>query len=68
MRETDRAVEQGRRLTEEGAQVAVVSPSAAARRSFGRNPLDPAARAAAAEAGRAQAPAPTARIAEVWRA
>ncbi|WP_432172264.1 patatin-like phospholipase family protein [Streptomyces sp. Tue6028] len=62
------AADQGRGLTEDGAQVAVVSPSATARRSFGRNPLDPTARAAAAEAGRAQAPAHAARIAEVWRA
>lgn len=48
------------------ARVAVVSPSAAARRAFGRNVLDPARRAPAARAGRDQAPEAAAAVAEVW--
>lgn len=48
------------------SRVAVVSPDADSRRAIGRNVLDPAARAPSARAGRAQAPAVAARIAEVW--
>ncbi|GAB1693245.1 patatin-like phospholipase family protein [Krasilnikovia sp. M28-CT-15] len=44
----------------------VVSPNAAAVRAIGRNALDPARRAPAAEAGRAQAAEAVARIREVW--
>jgi len=48
------------------ARVAVVSPDEAARKAIGRNVLDPAARAAAARAGRRQAADVAARVAEVW--
>ena len=50
------------------ARVAVVSPDDAARRAIGENVLDPAARAGSARAGRAQAAAEAARVAEVWQA
>ncbi|MGY1710920.1 patatin-like phospholipase family protein [Geodermatophilus sp. SYSU D00758] len=49
------------------ARVAVVSPDDAARRAIGRNVLDPAARAAAARAGRAQATAVLDEVAGVWQ-
>ena len=49
------------------ARVAVVSPDAASRRAIGRNVLDPAARAGSARAGRAQAAAVAAEVAEVWQ-
>ncbi|MEV4543544.1 NTE family protein [Micromonospora echinaurantiaca] len=49
-----------------GAQVAVVAPDAAARAAIGRNVLDPARRAAAARAGRAQAAAVRDEVAAVW--
>lgn len=61
------AAEQGRRLAESGARVAVVTPSAAAKRAFGRNPLDPGVRAGAARAGRGQAREHAGRVAEVWQ-
>ncbi|MET8226321.1 patatin-like phospholipase family protein [Streptomyces sp. NPDC005301] len=61
------AAVQGRRLAEAGARVAVVTPDRAAKRAFGRNPLDPAVRAAAARAGLDQAPAHATELAEVWR-
>ncbi len=48
------------------SRVAVVSPDEAARKAIGRNVLDPAARAAAARAGRRQAADVAARVAEVW--
>jgi NTE family protein len=48
------------------SRVAVVSPDAAARQAIGKNVLDPAARAAAARAGRAQAATVAARVADVW--
>jgi NTE family protein len=51
-----------------GARVAVVSPDKASRTAIGRNVLDPAARAPAARAGRAQAAAVVAQIAAVWAA
>ncbi|WP_308201231.1 patatin-like phospholipase family protein [Paractinoplanes maris] len=44
----------------------VVSPDAAARAAIGRNPLDPARRRPAAEAGRTQAAAEAARLRAVW--
>ena len=50
------------------SRVAVVSPDEAGRTAIGRNVLDPAARAPAARAGRTQAAAVAARIAEVWTA
>lgn len=49
------------------ARVAVVAPDEAAKRAIGKNVLDPAARAAAARAGRAQAMAELERISEVWK-
>lgn len=49
-----------------GSQVAVVAPDAAARAAIGRNVLDPARRAAAARAGRAQAAAVCDEVAAVW--
>lgn len=62
-----RIEEQVAALRAQGAQVAVVSPDAAAVAAIGRNVLDPARRAAAARAGRAQAGAAAAGIAAVWR-
>lgn len=50
-----------------GAVVELVSPDEAARAAMGRNALDPAFRAAAAVAGRRQAPAVADRLAAVWR-
>ncbi|WP_369245049.1 patatin-like phospholipase family protein [Streptomyces sp. R41] len=61
------AAEQGRRLTEDGARVAVITPDRTAKQSFGRNPLDPSVRAAAARAGRKQAAIHAAEAAEVWQ-
>jgi NTE family protein len=49
-----------------GSRVAVAGPDAAARTAIGRNVLDPARRAAAARAGRAQAATAAAEFAEVW--
>ena len=49
------------------SRVAVVSPDAASKSAIGRNVLDPAARAASARAGRAQAPSVAERVAEAWR-
>jgi NTE family protein len=48
------------------AAVTVVRPDHAARRAIGRNVLDPARRAPAARAGRAQAATVAAAVAEVW--
>jgi NTE family protein len=48
------------------SRVAVVSPDKVSRAAIGRNVLDPAARAPAARAGRAQAAAVAERVAEVW--
>jgi NTE family protein len=50
----------------EQAQVVLVTPDAAARRAIGRNPLDLAHRAPAAQAGRAQAGSVAAEVARVW--
>ncbi|MCX5088750.1 patatin-like phospholipase family protein [Streptomyces sp. NPDC059837] len=61
------AADQGRKLAEAGARVAVVTPDATAKQAFGRNPLDPAVREAAARAGRVQATAHAEEIAEVWQ-
>jgi NTE family protein len=49
-----------------GAQVAVVSPDAAAKKAIGRNALDPARRAPAARAGQAQAAAVAGAVAAAW--
>jgi NTE family protein len=49
-----------------GGQVSVVVPDQAARRAIGRNVLDPAHRAPAARAGRAQGEAVAAAVAGVW--
>ncbi|GAA2478979.1 patatin-like phospholipase family protein [Streptomyces longisporus] len=60
------AADQGRRLTEQGARVVVVTPSAAAKDAIGPNALDPAVRAASARAGRAQAKEHARQVAQVW--
>ncbi|MER7621134.1 patatin-like phospholipase family protein [Streptomyces sp. NPDC126503] len=57
---------QGAELTASGALVEVVTPDAASRAALGRKALDPAHRAAAARAGRAQAGAHAERIAALW--
>jgi NTE family protein len=57
---------QAAKLAAGGAQVVLVSPDRAALRAIGRNVLDPARRAPAAQAGRAQAAAEAARIGAVW--
>jgi NTE family protein len=49
------------------ARVAVVSPDEASKRVIGKNVLDPAARAASARAGRAQAMTAVERITDVWK-
>ncbi|MEU7799740.1 patatin-like phospholipase family protein [Micromonospora arborensis] len=49
-----------------GSRVAVVTPDAAARTAIGRNVLDPARRAGAAWAGRAQAAAVVDEVAALW--
>jgi NTE family protein len=48
------------------ARVAVVSPDKQSKVAIGKNVLDPAARAASAEAGRRQAATALAQISEVW--
>ena len=48
------------------SRVAVVSPDQDSKVAIGKNVLDPAARAPSAEAGRRQAAAAAARVAEVW--
>ncbi|MGK5740590.1 patatin-like phospholipase family protein [Micromonospora sp. URMC 103] len=53
-------------LRAQGARVVVVSPDAAARAAIGRDVLDPARRAAAARAGRAQADVVADEVAAVW--
>ncbi|GAA0655359.1 patatin-like phospholipase family protein [Kitasatospora atroaurantiaca] len=57
---------QAAELTRDGAEVALAVPGDAARRAMGRNLLDPARRAAAARAGRAEADAYAATMAAVW--
>ncbi|MEU8331829.1 patatin-like phospholipase family protein [Micromonospora sp. NPDC048839] len=49
-----------------GSRVVVVTPGAAARAAIGRNVLDPARRAGAARAGRAQAEVVGAEVAALW--
>ncbi len=62
------ATSTGRQIAGLGAQVVLIRPDRAARRAFGRNVLDPARRAPAARAGRAQAAQESARVATVWPA
>ncbi|MEV7523788.1 patatin-like phospholipase family protein [Streptomyces sp. NPDC091371] len=57
---------QAARLRAAGARVLVITPSAAARKVFGRNVLDPARRDPAARAGLAQAAEHAAEAAAVW--
>jgi NTE family protein len=49
-----------------GARAVLVAPDAAATRAIGRNPLNPARRAPAARAGRAQAAAVAAEVRSAW--
>ncbi|NYH41080.1 NTE family protein [Micromonospora jinlongensis] len=49
-----------------GSRVSVLTPDAAARTAIGRNVLDPARRAGAARAGRAQAAAVLEEVAALW--
>ncbi|MEV6316320.1 patatin-like phospholipase family protein [Streptomyces sp. NPDC051776] len=53
-------------LTAAGARVVLLAPDRVARSAIGRNPLDPARRAPAARAGRAQAAAHAKAVAAVW--
>ncbi|MFE2163849.1 patatin-like phospholipase family protein [Streptomyces sp. NPDC059447] len=57
---------QAGRLRKAGARVLVITPSAAARKAFGRNVLDPARRDPAARAGLAQAAEHVSEAAAVW--
>ncbi len=57
---------QAAKLREAGARVLLITPSAQARKAFGRNVLDPARRAPAARAGLAQAAEHAADAAAVW--
>ncbi|WP_030158343.1 patatin-like phospholipase family protein [Streptomyces sp. NRRL S-244] len=57
---------QAARLREAGARVLLITPSAQARKAFGRNVLDPARRDPAARAGLAQAAEHAAESAAVW--
>ncbi|MEU2237250.1 patatin-like phospholipase family protein [Streptomyces vietnamensis] len=57
---------QGADLAAGGARVEVITPDAASRKAMGRNALDPAHRAAAARAGRAQAASHAEAVAAVW--
>ena len=64
-RRSDRPAEQAGALGA-GVRTAVVSPTDAALTAIGRNPLDPARRAPAARAGRAQAAEVLARVRAAW--
>ncbi|MFB6616065.1 patatin-like phospholipase family protein [Streptomyces sp. NPDC085524] len=57
---------QAGRLRKAGARVLLITPSAAARKAFGRNVLDPARRDPAARAGLAQAAEHVTEAAAVW--
>jgi NTE family protein len=63
VRRADRPAAQIAKL---GVPAVVVAPSPPARAAMGRNPLDPAFRAAAAEAGRRQAAAVVENVSAVW--
>lgn len=54
------------RLARQGSSVAVITPSAAARKAIGKNVLDPARRPDAARAGYAQAASEAAAVRAVW--
>ncbi|MEU4213649.1 patatin-like phospholipase family protein [Streptomyces sp. NPDC026206] len=60
------AAGQAGELRREGAEVALLTPDSAARRAFGRNPLDQSRRPAVARAGHAQAAAHVESVARVW--
>ncbi|WP_128976595.1 patatin-like phospholipase family protein [Streptomyces roseicoloratus] len=57
---------QGEALAAAGARVEVITPDAASRRAFGRNPLDPTRRGPAARAGRAQAATHARAVTALW--
>lgn len=59
---------QAARLREAGARVLLITPSAVARKAFGRNVLDPARRDPAARAGLEQAAGHAGEAAAVWSA
>lgn len=66
LRRADRPAAQAAALGP-GVRSAVLSPGEAARTAIGRNPLSPDRRAAAAEAGRAQAAEVADRVRAVWQ-
>ncbi|MFD0065925.1 patatin-like phospholipase family protein [Streptomyces sp. NPDC056690] len=57
---------QAERLTAGGARVTLITPSRTTRKAMGHNSLDPAHRAPSARAGREQAQAHAAAVAETW--
>ncbi|MFE5009406.1 patatin-like phospholipase family protein [Streptomyces sp. NPDC056696] len=57
---------QAERLTAGGARVTLITPNRTTRKAMGHNSLDPAHRAPSARAGREQAPAHAAAVAETW--
>ncbi|MFF6777384.1 patatin-like phospholipase family protein [Streptomyces sp. NPDC012637] len=57
---------QGSALAAAGARVEVITPDAASRKAFGRNPLDPSRRGPAARAGRAQAATHARAVTALW--
>ncbi|MFC9497224.1 patatin-like phospholipase family protein [Streptomyces sp. NPDC056982] len=57
---------QAERLTAGGARVTLITPNRTTRRAMGHNNLDPTHRAPSARAGREQAPAHAAGVAEAW--
>ncbi|WP_329436187.1 patatin-like phospholipase family protein [Streptomyces sp. NBC_00056] len=57
---------QAERLTAGGARVTLITPNRTTRKAMGHNSLDPAHRAPSARAGREQAPAHAAAVAEAW--
>jgi NTE family protein len=60
------ATRQVAELRAAGAQVVLISPDEQSRRAIGPNVLDPARRAAAAQAGRVQAQTELAKVAALW--
>ncbi|WP_406108531.1 patatin-like phospholipase family protein [Streptomyces sp. NBC_01003] len=57
---------QAERLTAGGARVTLITPNRTTRKAMGHNSLDPTHRAPSARAGREQATAHVAAVAEVW--
>ncbi|MEV6701196.1 patatin-like phospholipase family protein [Streptomyces sp. NPDC051453] len=57
---------QAERLTAGGARVTLITPNRTTRKAMGHNSLDPAHRGPSARAGREQAPAHAAAVAETW--